>query len=194
MLFSFKKRKETKLTRLQTHYNKIVRPDLISRFVYKNPRQIPQMKHVSLHISLKEAVQDPKALHTAMLALELISGQRGVWVYAKKSVSSFQLRKGSPIGCKVTLRRERMFSFLDYLTTVILPKSRDFKGISFWSSDGRGDYSFGITNLLLFPQIELQYDFFSQLRGMDVHITTTAPSDVEGKALLTGLRIPFKEE
>lgn len=175
------------------HYHRVVRPDLISKFVYSNPNQVARMDHISLHISLKEAIQEPKILHTAMLALELISGQRGVWVYAKKSVASFQLRKGSPIGCKVTLRKENMYNFLDYLVTIVFPRSRDFKGLSFWSSDGKGNYSFGITNLLLFPQIEAQYDLFSQLRGMDIHIVTTATTDIEGKFLLTGMRIPFKE-
>jgi large subunit ribosomal protein L5 len=184
---------ENIMTRIQMHYDRVVRPDLISKFVYSNPNQVAGMDHISLHISLKEAIQDPKTLHTAMLALELISGQRGVWVYAKKSVASFQLRKGSPIGCKVTLRKENMYNFLDYLVTVVFPRSRDFKGLSSWSSDGKGNYSFGVTNLLFFPQIEGLYDLFSQLRGMDIHMVTTATTDIEGKFLLTGMRIPFKE-
>lgn len=180
------------MTRIQMHYNRVIRPDLVTKFLYENTNQIPRMNHISLHITLKEALQDMKALHTAMLALELISGQRGIWVYAKKSVASFQLRKGSPIGCKVTLRKDIMYTFLDYLITIVLPRSRDFKGVSSWSSDGKGNYSLGLHNLLLFPQIEAQYDLFSQLRGMDIHFATTAKTDAEGKTLLTGMRIPFK--
>lgn len=179
------------ITRLQKHYETITRPDLITIFMYKNPMEIPKLEKISIHMMLKQVIYDKKHLQTALFALELITGQKATYIYAKKSISSFQLRKGMIIGCRVTLRKERMYSFFDNLITTVIPRLRDFHGFSSKSFDGQGNYSFGIKDFLIFPEIESHYDLFDQSYGMDIHITTSAKTDKEAKILLSSLQFPF---
>jgi len=180
------------ITRLQKHYENITRPDLVSSFMYKNPMEIPKLEKISIHMMLKQAIHDKKHIETALFALELITGQKATYVYAKKSISSFQLRKGMIIGCRVTLRKDRMYSFLDNLVTTVLPRLRDFHGLSSKSFDGAGNYSFGLKDCLVFPEIEAHYDLFDQTYGMDIHIVTSAKTNKEAQILLSSLQFPFQ--
>jgi large subunit ribosomal protein L5 len=176
-------------TRLQERYQKEVRPALMQEFGYKNPMQVPRLEKIVLNMGVGEAVQDSKKMDAAAGDLATIAGQRPVVIRARQSIATFKLRKGMPIGCKVTLRRQRMYEFLDRLVTVALPRVRDFRGVSGRSFDGRGNYALGLREQLVFPEID--YDKVDTMRGMDIVIVTTAKTDAEAKALLKGFDMPF---
>ncbi|AAM25423.1 MAG: 50S ribosomal protein L5 [Caldanaerobacter subterraneus] len=177
------------MSRLREKYEKEVVPALMERFGYKNIMQVPKLEKVVINIGVGEAKENPKALEAAMNDLMMISGQKPVITRAKKSISNFKIRKGMPIGVKVTLRRERMYEFLDKLFNIALPRVRDFKGVSPNSFDGRGNYALGVREQLIFPEID--YDKIDKVRGMDIIIVTTAKTDEEAKALLELLGMPF---
>jgi len=177
------------MTRLQDHYEKVVRPALIKEFGYKNPMQCPRLEKIVVNMGVGEAVQDGKKVDAAVGDLTLITGQKPVVTRAKKSIATFKLRENMPIGCKVTLRRQRMFEFLDRLVNIALPRVRDFRGVSGKSFDGRGNYALGLKEQLVFPEVD--YDKIDQVRGMDIVIVTTAKTDAEAKALLRGFDMPF---
>ncbi len=177
------------MTRLQDHYEKIVRPALIKEFGYKNAMQCPRLEKIVVNMGVGEAVQDGKKVDAAVGDLTLITGQKPVVTRAKKSIATFKLRENMPIGCKVTLRRQRMFEFLDRLVNIALPRVRDFRGVSAKSFDGRGNYALGLKEQLVFPEVD--YDKIDQVRGMDIVIVTTAKTDAEAKALLRGFDMPF---
>ncbi len=177
------------MTRLQDHYEKIVRPALIKEFGYKNAMQCPRLEKIVVNMGVGEAVQDSKKVDAAVGDLTLITGQKPVVTRAKKSIATFKLRENMPIGCKVTLRRQRMFEFLDRLVNIALPRVRDFRGVSAKSFDGRGNYALGLKEQLVFPEVD--YDKIDQVRGMDIVIVTTAKTDAEAKALLRGFDMPF---
>jgi large subunit ribosomal protein L5 len=175
--------------RLHEHYETTVRPALMEEFGYKNPMQVPRLEKIVVNMGVGEAVQDSKKAEAAAADLTAITGQHPVITKAKRSIATFKLREGMPIGCKVTLRRERMYEFLDRLITVALPRIRDFRGISGRSFDGRGNFALGLKEQLVFPEID--YDRVDATRGMDVVIVTTAPTDAEAKALLKAFDMPF---
>jgi large subunit ribosomal protein L5 len=177
------------MTRLQDHYEKVVRPALIKEFGYKNPMQCPRLEKIVVNMGVGEAVQDSKKVDAAVGDLTLITGQKPVVTRAKKSIATFKLRENMPIGCKVTLRRQRMFEFLDRLVNIALPRVRDFRGVSAKSFDGRGNYALGLKEQLVFPEVD--YDKIDQVRGMDIVIVTTARTDAEARALLRGFDMPF---
>ncbi len=177
------------MARLKEHYYEVVRPALQERFGYRNPMQIPKLEKIVLNMGVGEATQDQKKLQTAMRELALISGQKPALCRARKSVANFKLREGMAIGCKVTLRRERMYEFLDRLINIALPRVRDFRGVSPRSFDGRGNYAMGLKEQIIFP--EINYDEVDEIRGMDVVICTTAPTDDEARALLEQFNMPF---
>jgi large subunit ribosomal protein L5 len=177
------------MTRLQDHYEKVVRPALIKEFGYTNPMQCPRLEKIVVNMGVGEAVQDGKKVDAAVGDLTLITGQKPVVTRAKKSIATFKLRENMPIGCKVTLRRQRMFEFLDRLVNIALPRVRDFRGVSAKSFDGRGNYALGLKEQLVFPEVD--YDKIDQVRGMDIVIVTTARTDAEAKALLRGFDMPF---
>jgi len=176
-------------TRLQELYETTVRPALMQEFGYKNPMQVPRLEKIVVNVGVGEAVQDSKKVEAAAGDLAAITGQHPVIIKAKRSIATFKLRQGMPIGCKVTLRRERMYEFLDRLITVALPRVRDFRGIPGKSFDGRGNFALGLREQLVFPEID--YDRVDATRGMDVVIVTTAKTDAEAKALLRGFDMPF---
>jgi large subunit ribosomal protein L5 len=175
--------------RLHEQYETTVRPALMQEFGYKNPMQVPRLEKIVVNMGVGEAVQDSKKAEAAAADLTAITGQHPVITKAKRSIATFKLREGMPIGCKVTLRRERMYEFLDRLITVALPRVRDFRGISGRSFDGRGNFALGLKEQLVFPEID--YDRVDATRGMDVVIVTTARSDAEAKALLKAFDMPF---
>jgi large subunit ribosomal protein L5 len=175
--------------RLHEQYETTVRPALMQEFGYKNPMQVPRLEKIVVNMGVGEAVQDSKKAEAAAADLTAITGQHPVVTKAKRSIATFKLREGMPIGCKVTLRRERMYEFLDRLITVALPRVRDFRGISGRSFDGRGNFALGLKEQLVFPEID--YDRVDATRGMDVVIVTTAKTDVEAKALLKAFDMPF---
>ncbi len=175
--------------RLHEQYETTVRPALMQEFGYKNPMQVPRLEKIVVNVGVGEAVQDSKKAEAAAADLTAIAGQHPVITKAKRSIATFKLRQGMPIGCKVTLRRERMYEFLDRLITVALPRVRDFRGISGRSFDGRGNFALGLKEQLVFPEID--YDRVDATRGMDVVIVTTAKTDVEAKALLKAFDMPF---
>ena len=177
------------MARLYDHYRDKVRDELKQEFGYKNPMEIPRLDKIVINMGVGEATQDQKKLQSAVNELTLISGQKPVVCRARKSVANFKLREGMPIGCKVTLRRERMYEFLDRLITMALPRVRDFRGVSPKSFDGRGNYAMGIREQIIFP--EINYDDVDEIRGMDVVICTTARNDAEAQALLRHFRMPF---
>ncbi len=177
------------MTRLQEHYEKSVRPALMKEFGYKNPMQVPRLEKIVINMGVGEAVQDGKKVDAAVGDLTSISGQKAVVTRAKKSIATFKLRENLPIGCKVTLRRQRMYEFLDRLINIALPRVRDFRGMSPKSFDGRGNYALGLKEQLVFP--EINYDQVDAVRGMDIIIVTTAKTDAEAKALLRGFQMPF---
>ena len=171
-------------------YQAEVMPALLDQFGYTNVMQIPQLDKITLNIGVGEAIQNPKALEDAVEELTLIAGQRAIITHAKKSVSAFKVREGMAIGCKVTLRRERMYEFFNRLVNVVLPQIRDFRGVSPDAFDGRGNYSIGLTEQLIFPEID--YDRVSDIRGLNITVVTTAPTDEEGRELLRLLGMPFR--
>ena len=175
--------------RLHEHYETTVRPALMEEFGYKNPMQVPRLEKIVVNMGVGEAVQDSKKAEAAAADLTAITGQHPVITKAKRSIATFKLRQGMPIGCKVTLRRERMYEFLDRLITVALPRVRDFRGIPGKSFDGRGNFALGLKEQLVFPEID--YDRVDATRGMDVVIVTTARTDAEAKALLKAFDMPF---
>ena len=178
------------MARLKDKYVNEVRPALMARFQYKNLLEVPRLEKVVINMGVGEAKDNPKALDAAVNELSLIAGQRPIITKAKRSVASFKIREGMNIGCKVTLRGERMYEFLDKLFNVALPRVRDFRGVSPKSFDGRGNYSLGLREQLIFP--EIIYDQVEKVRGMDVVIVTTAKTDEEARELLRELGMPFR--
>ena len=176
-------------TRLQERYETTVRPALMQEFSYKNPMQVPRLEKIVVNMGVGEAVQDSKKADAAASDLTAITGQHPVITRAKRSIATFKLRKDMSIGCKVTLRGQRMFEFLDRLITVALPRVRDFRGIPGKSFDGRGNFALGLKEQIVFPEID--YDRVDAVRGMDVVVVTTATTDAEAKALLKGFDMPF---
>ena len=176
-------------TRLQERYETTVRPALMQEFGYENPLQVPKLEKIVVNMGVGEAVQDAKKMDAAVADLTAITGQHPVVIRAKQSIATYKLRKNMPIGCKVTLRRDRMYEFLDRLVTVALPRVRDFRGVSARSFDGRGNYALGLREQLVFPEVD--YDKIDQVRGMDIVIVTTAKTDAEARALLRGFEMPF---
>ena len=177
--------------RLLERYQSRAVPALTERFGYRNPMQVPKLTKITMNVGLGEALTNAKLLEAAAQELALISGQKAVVTHAKKSIANFRLREGQSIGCMVTLRRERMFEFLDRLINVALPRVRDFRGLSPGAFDGRGNCTFGILEQIIFPEID--YDKAERIRGLNVTITTTARSDDEGRALLAELGMPFRK-
>ena len=178
-------------SRLKDHYQKRVIPALVKEFAYGNPNAVPKVTKVSVNIGLGEATQNPKLMDGAAQELATVSGQKPVITKAKKSIAAFKLREGMSIGCRVTLRGDRMYEFLDRLMNVALPRVRDFRGVSTKSFDGRGNYTLGIRDQLIFPEID--YNKVEKIKGMNVCITTTAKTDAEGVALLKQLGMPFRQ-
>jgi len=176
-------------TRLQALYETTVRPALMQEFGYKNPMQVPRLEKIVVNMGVGEAVQDSKKADAAASDLTAITGQHPVITRAKRSIATFKLRKDMPIGCKVTLRGQRMYEFLDRLITVALPRVRDFRGIPGKSFDGRGNFALGLKEQIVFPEID--YDRVDAVRGMNVVVVTTARTDAEAKALLKGFDMPF---
>ena len=172
-------------------YQTEVMPALQSHFNYDNVMQIPKLDKITLNIGVGEALQNPKALEDAVEELTLIAGQRAIITHAKKSVSAFKVREGMAIGCKVTLRQQRMYEFYNRLVNIVLPQIRDFRGVSPDAFDGRGNYSLGLTEQLIFPEID--YDKVNDIRGLNVTVVTTAPTDEEGRELLRLLGMPFRK-
>ncbi|MDN4593603.1 50S ribosomal protein L5 [Polycladomyces subterraneus] len=178
--------------RLKQKYREEITPALMKKFNYASPMQVPKVEKVVINMGVGEAVQNPKVLDGAVEDLTLISGQKPVITRAKKSIAGFKLREGMPIGCKVTLRGDRMYYFLDKLFNVALPRVRDFRGVSPKSFDGRGNYTLGLKEQLIFPEID--YDKVDKVRGMDVIIVTTAETDEEARELLAQLGMPFRKQ
>lgn len=179
------------MARLKDKYTSEVVPAMMKEFNYSNVMQVPRLSKVVINTSLKEAIQNIKVLETAAEELSMITGQKAVIRRAKKSIANFKLRAGMPIGAKVTLRRDRMFEFVDRLISVAVPRIRDFRGVSAKSFDGRGNYSLGIGEQIIFP--EINYDKVTKVTGMNITFVTTAQTDAEAKALLTHLGIPFRQ-
>jgi large subunit ribosomal protein L5 len=177
------------MTRLKEHYDTVVRPSLMKEFGYRNPLEVPRLDKIVVNMGVGEAVQDVKKVDAAARELAAITGQKPVITKAKKSIATFKLRENLPIGCKVTLRKQRMYEFLDRLINIALPRVRDFRGVSAKSFDGRGNYALGLKEQLVFP--EINYDQVDATRGMDIIIVTTARTDKEAKALLAGFQMPF---
>jgi large subunit ribosomal protein L5 len=175
--------------RLHELYESTVHPALMQEFSYKNPMQVPRLEKIVVNMGVGEGVQDSKKVEAAANDLSSITGQHPVIIKAKRSIATFKLRQGMLIGCKVTLRRERMYEFLDRLITVALPRVRDFRGVSGRSFDGRGNFALGLKEQLVFPEID--YDRVDATRGMDVVVVTTAKTDAEAKALLKAFDMPF---
>ena len=176
-------------TRLHEHYEKVVKPALMHEFGYQNAMQVPKLEKIVINMGVGEGTQDGKKVDAAANELAVISGQKAVVTRAKKSIATFKLRENLPIGCKVTLRRQRMYEFLDRLINIALPRVRDFRGVSGKSFDGRGNFALGLKEQLVFP--EVNYDQVDAVRGMDIIIVTTAKTDAEAKALLRGFQMPF---
>ena len=178
------------MARFKEHYETVVKPKLKEQFGYENDMSVPRIEKIVLNMGVGEAVADSKKLQAAMQDLTKISGQKPVSTKAKKSIATFKLREGMAIGCKVTLRRERMYEFLDRLVTVALPRSRDFRGLSPKAFDGRGNFAMGVKEQIIFPEID--YDQVDEVRGLDIVICTTAASNEEAKALLENFDMPFR--
>ncbi|MCC7271334.1 MAG: 50S ribosomal protein L5 [Alphaproteobacteria bacterium] len=177
------------MTRLKEIYDTTVKPALIQEFGYRNAMQVPRLEKIVINMGVGEATQDTKKVQGAVDDLTAIAGQKPIVTRAKKAIATFKVRAGMPIGCKVTLRRERMYEFLDRLVTIALPRVRDFRGLSGRSFDGRGNYSLGLKEQFVFP--EINYDKVDAPRGMDITIVTTAGTDAEARALLKGFNMPF---
>ena len=175
--------------RLHEHYKKVVREALTKEFGYTNPMQVPKLDKIVINMGVGEATADSKKINLAVAELTAIAGQKPVITKARKSIATFKLREGMAIGCKVTLRKQHMYEFLDRLVNIALPRVRDFRGISGKSFDGRGNYTLGLKEQLVFPEID--YDKVDKVRGMDIVICTTAKTDAEAKALLKGFDMPF---
>lgn len=178
------------MTRLQKDYQDRIVGQLRERFGFKSVMQVPRIEKITLNMGVGEAIADKKVMDNAVADLRLIAGQQPIVTFARKSVAGFKIREGWPIGCKVTLRRERMYEFLDRLVSVAIPRIRDFRGLSAKAFDGRGNYSMGVREQIIFPEID--YDKIDTLRGLDITITTTARTDEEGRALLEAFNFPFR--
>ena len=178
------------MARLQDHYRDVVVKKLQEQFGYKNVMEVPKINKITLNMGVGEAIGDRKIMEHAVNDMALIAGQKPIVTRARKSVAGFKVREGWPIGCKVTLRRERMYEFLDRLISIAIPRIRDFRGLSPKSFDGRGNYSMGVREQIIFPEID--YDKVDALRGMDITITTTAKTDEEAKALLMAFNFPIR--
>ncbi|MBU6421256.1 MAG: 50S ribosomal protein L5 [Gammaproteobacteria bacterium] len=178
------------MTRLQTYYQKTVVPQLSERFHYANPMQVPRITKITLNMGVGETTADKKIMEHAVKDMTRLAGQKPVVTKTKKSIANFKVREDYPVGCKVTLRRARMYEFLDRLISIALPRVRDFRGISGRSFDGRGNFSMGVKEQIIFPEIE--YDQIDALRGMDITITTNAKTDAEARALLEAFHFPFR--
>lgn len=177
------------MERLREHYEKAVRSDLIKQFGYTNPMQVPKLDKIVVNMGVGEASQDKKKIEGAVTDLTLITGQKPIITLAKKSIATFKLREGQMVGCKVTLRRGRMYEFLDRLVNIALPRVRDFRGLRSKSFDGRGNFALGLKEQIIFPEID--YDKVDAVRGMDIIICTTARTNDEALALLKGFDMPF---
>jgi large subunit ribosomal protein L5 len=177
------------VARMRAEYDEKIVPAMIEKFGYKNRLQVPRLDKIVINMGVGEATQDKKKVETAAQEMELIAGQKPVITKAKKSIAQFKLREGMPIGVKVTLRRERMYEFLDRLVTIALPRVRDFRGLNPKSFDGRGNYAMGLKEQLVFP--EINYDRIEKVRGMDIIVTTTAKTDDEARELLRLFNFPF---
>jgi large subunit ribosomal protein L5 len=178
------------VARLKEIYKKEIAPALTEQFGYKSPMQVPRITKITLNMGVGEATGDKKILDNAVGDMQKVSGQKPVVTKARKAIAGFKIREGYPIGCMVTLRRERMYEFLDRFVTVALPRVRDFRGISGRSFDGRGNYNVGVKEQIIFPEIE--YDKIDAIRGLNISITTSAKNDDECRALLGAFRFPFK--
>ncbi|MCA0989432.1 50S ribosomal protein L5 [Guptibacillus algicola] len=179
------------MNRLQEKYQNETKPSLMEKFNYSSVMEVPKVEKIVINMGVGDAVQNPKALDTAVEELQLLAGQKPVITKAKKSIAGFKLREGMPIGAKVTLRGTRMYDFLDKLVSVSLPRVRDFRGVSKKAFDGRGNYTLGIKEQLIFPEID--YDNVNKVRGMDIVIVTTAKTDEESREMLTQLGMPFQK-
>ncbi len=179
------------MARLREHYRSEVTKTLIERFGFSNVMEVPRMQKITINMGLGEAVRDKKVLESATSDLSMIVGQKPVITMSRKSIAGFKIRDGWPIGCKVTLRRERMWEFLDRFVNVAAPRIRDFRGFSPRGFDGRGNYNVGVREQIIFP--ELEFDRVDAIRGMDIAFTTTAKNDEEGQALLEGFSFPFRK-
>lgn len=179
------------MTNFETLYNDVIKKSLVEKFGYKNPHEIPKLTKIVLNMGIGEGVTDKKKVTSAMEELAAISGQQPVMTKARKSIATFKLREGMPIGCKVTLRSTRMYEFLERLVNMALPRIRDFHGITGKNFDGRGNFAFGIKEQIIFP--EINYEKVDEVRGLDVVICTTAKTDEEAKFLLTSFNMPYKK-
>lgn len=176
--------------RLLDLYREVVVPRMMQEFRYKSPMQVPKLEKIVINMGLGEAIQNIKILESAQAELAAITGQKPVVTRARRSIAAFKLREGMPIGCMVTLRKDRMYAFLDKLMNVVLPRVRDFRGVSDKGFDGRGNYTLGIREQIIFPEID--YDKIDKIKGMNITIVTTAQTDAEGKQLLSLLGMPFR--
>jgi large subunit ribosomal protein L5 len=180
------------MPRLRRDYDERIAPAMMEKFGYKNRLEIPRLEKIVLNMGVGEATQDKKKVETAAAEMQLIAGQKAVVTKAKTSIAQFKLREGMPIGCKVTLRRERMYEFLDRLVTIALPRVRDFRGLNPKSFDGRGNFAMGLKEQIIFP--EISYDRVDKVRGMDIIVTTTAKTDEEARELLRLFNFPFPQD
>ena len=178
------------MARLHDVYKTQIVAELTNRFCYRSAMQVPKLEKITLNMGVGEAVADKKVLQSAMEDLQKISGQKPIITLARKSIAGFKIREGMPIGCKVTLRRERMYEFLDRLISIAIPRIRDFRGLNSRSFDGRGNYSMGVREQIIFPEID--YDKIDAVRGLDITITTSARTDQEARALLEQFKFPFR--
>ena len=183
---------EKYIPRLKTKYDAEIAAAMTAKFGYKNVMEVPKIEKITLNMGVGEASQDKKKVQTAASEMELIAGQKPVITKAKKSIAQFKLREGMPIGCKVTLRRERMYEFLDRLITIAMPRIRDFRGLNPKSFDGRGNYAMGLKEQIIFP--EISYDQIDKVRGLDIIVTTTAKTDDEARELLRLFGFPFPQD
>jgi large subunit ribosomal protein L5 len=179
------------MANLEKLYNEVIKKSLVEKFGYKNPHEIPKLTKIVLNMGVGAAVTDKKKLNNAMEELALIAGQKPVMTTARKSIATFKLREGMPIGCKVTLRSERMYEFLERLVNIALPRIRDFHGITGKNFDGKGNFAFGVKEQIIFP--EINYEKVEDVRGLDIVICTTAKTDEEAKYLLTSFNMPLKK-
>ena len=179
------------MSRLQEEYKNTLAPQLAKTLGFSNPMQVPKITKVTLNMGVCETTQDRKVMDRAMGDMEKIAGQKPIVRNARKSVATFKIRDGWPVGCKVTLRRERMYEFIDRLVNIAIPRERDFRGLSAKSFDGRGNFNFGIREQIIFPEVD--YDEIDVIRGMNITVTTTARNDEEGKALLEAFNFPFRK-
>lgn len=179
------------MTNYETLYNNVIKKSLVEKFGYKNPHEVPKLTKIVLNMGIGDAVTDKKKVTNAMEELAAISGQQPVMTKARKSIATFKLREGMPIGCKVTLRSARMYEFLERLVNMALPRIRDFHGITGKNFDGKGNFAFGIKEQIIFP--EINYEKVDEVRGLDIVICTTAKTDEEAKYLLTSFNLPYKK-